>query len=200
MIPRFRPILVVTLALSIAGLGAGAALIAVNRSPERGAAAAVPRIGGHFALATPDGRAVTEASYRGKWLLVYFGYTFCPDACPTALNAIAGALERLGPLADKIQPLFITVDPERDTAAVVADYVKAFDPRIVGLVGTPAQLAAAAKEYRVYFAERHLGGEDYAVDHSSFIYVIDPRGAFVRLLTGDLPGHQLADELRLLVQ
>jgi protein SCO1/2 len=197
MIGKSRRLLLAIAALAIVGLGAAVALLAVNR-PSDGAAAL--RIGGHFTLATPDGRVVTDATYRGKWLLIYFGYTFCPDACPTALGAIGTALDRLGPLADKVQPLFITVDPERDTPAIVADYVKAFDPRIAGLVGTPEQIAAAAKEYRVYYVARTLGGDDYAVDHSSFIYVVDPRGQFVRLLTGDLPGHALADELRQLMQ
>jgi protein SCO1/2 len=116
------------------------------------------------------------------------------------LSAVGTALERLGPLADKVQPLFITVDPERDTPAIIADYVKSFDPRIIGLVGTPAQIAAAAKDYRVYYVARNLGDGDYAVDHSSFLYVVNPRGEFVKLLTGDLPGHALADELRQLMQ
>jgi protein SCO1 len=197
MISKSRRLLVAGAALAIIGLSAGAALLAVNR-PSGGAAAL--RIGGHFTLATPDGRAVTDASYRGKWLLIYFGYTSCPDACPTALSAIGTALDRLGPLADKIQPLFITVDPERDTPVVVADYVKSFDPRIIGLVGTPEQIAAVAKDYRVYYVARSLGSGDYAVDHSSFLYVVNPRGEFVKLLTGDLPGHALADELRQLTQ
>jgi protein SCO1 len=199
MIPRLHPRLVVALALSIAGVGA--TLIALNRVSPHVTAAAAPRIGGHFALVTPDGRAVTDATYRGKWLLVYFGYTSCPDACPTAMASVAGALDQLGPLADRVQPLFITVDPERDTPPIVADYVKSFDARIVGLTGTPEQLADAAKAFRVYYVDRSLGNDrDYAVDHSSFLYVIDPRGAFATLLTGDLPGHQLADELRRLAQ
>jgi protein SCO1 len=198
MIGKSRGLLIAVAASAILGLGVAAALLAAHR-PSSSAAAALS-IGGHFALTTPDGRAVTDASYRGKWLLIYFGYTFCPDACPTALNTIGTALDRLGPLADKVQPLFITVDPERDTPALVADYVKSFDPRIVGLVGTPEQIAAAAKEYRVYYVTRSLGGDDYTVDHSSFLYVVNPRGAFVKLLTGDLPGHALADELRQLMQ
>jgi len=162
--------------------------------------AAQPRIGGPFALTTLDGTAVTDETYRGKWLAIYFGYTFCPDACPTALNAMGGALDRLGPLAQKVQPLFITVDPARDTAAVLAQYMKAFDPRIVALSGTPHQVAAAARAYRVYYAERTLGDDTYAIDHSSFIYVVDPEGRFAKLLTGDVPGHQLADELKRLMR
>jgi protein SCO1 len=198
MIAKSRRIVLVAAALSVMGLGAAAALLSTKRPADDGVRA--PGISGRFALATPDGTSVTEASYRGKWLLVYFGFTYCPDACPTALSAIGTALDRLGPSADKVQPLFITVDPERDTPAVVAGYIKSFDPRIIGLVGTPEQIAAAAKEYRVFYASRSLGNDDYVIDHSSFIYVIDPRGRFMRLLTGDLPGHQMADELRQLIE
>jgi protein SCO1 len=163
------------------------------------AAVTLPGIGGHFRLTTSAGGAVTDRSFPGKWLLVYFGYTFCPDACPTALNALATALDELGPLAAGVQPIFITVDPERDTAQVVADYVKAFDPRIVGLTGAPEQIAAAAKEFRVYYKVRPLGNNEYAIDHSSFIYVMNPRGQVVELLTGNVPGHSMAQELRRLM-
>jgi protein SCO1 len=104
-------------------------------------------INGHFTLVTPDGSTVTDQSFRGKWLVIYFGYTFCPDLCPTALSDISVALQQLGPMADKVQPLFITVDPERDTPQVVADYVKSFDPRLIGLRGTPEQTAAVAAAY-----------------------------------------------------
>jgi protein SCO1/2 len=162
---------------------------------QGGPAPAVPGIDGHFALETTSGRPVTEASFRGKWLLVYFGYTNCPDACPTALSAMASALGALGPLAAPVQPLFITVDPARDTPAVIANYVKTFDPRIVGLYGTAAQTAAAAKTFRVYYAVRQLGHGDYAIDHSAFVYVVDPGGRVVELLTGNLPGRTMAGVL-----
>jgi protein SCO1 len=179
-------------------LGIAAARIAAD-SRHGNAAAALPGIGGHFRLMTSDGGTVTDRSFPGKWLLVYFGYTFCPDACPTALNALGTALDELGPLAAGVQPIFITVDPERDTPQVVADYVKAFDSRIVGLSGVPEQIAAAAKEFRVYYKVRSLGNDEYAIDHSSFIYVIDPEGRVVELLAGNLPGHSMADELHRLM-
>jgi protein SCO1/2 len=184
----------ITAALIIAGV---TVTVAMNQGSRLNAA--LPQIGGHFALSNPDGRRVTDATFRGKWLLVYFGYTSCPDVCPTTLSAMALALEKLGPLADKVQPLFITVDPERDTAKIVGEYVKDFDPRLVGLVGSPQEIGAAAQEFHVYYRVRQLGNNEYVVDHSSFIYLIDPHGTFVRLLTGDLPGHQLADELRKLM-
>ena len=158
-----------------------------------------PHITGHFTLSTVDGRTVTEENYRGKWLLIYFGYTSCPDSCPLTLNGIGIALDKLGPLAEKVQPLFVTVDPERDTVAVMTEYLKSFDPRIVGLSGTQAQIAAAARQFHVYVRARQLGNGEYTVDHSSFLYVIAPDGSFAKLLTADLPGHQLAEELRQLV-
>jgi protein SCO1 len=173
--------------------------VALNHAAGLSAAPLLPQIGGHFALSTADGRRVTDQSFRGKWLLVYFGYTSCPDVCPTTLSSMALALEKLGPLADKIQPVFITVDPERDTAKLVGEYVKDFDARFVGLVGSPQQIADTAHDFRVYYRVRQLGNNEYVVDHSSFIYVLDPNGRFVRLLTGDMPGHQLADELRKLM-
>ena len=109
---------------------------------------------------------------------------------------MAQALENLGSLADKVQPVFVTVDPERDTPEIVGEYVKAFDPRFIGLVGSPHEIAATAQEFHVYYKVRQLGNDQYVIDHSSFIYVLDPNGTFVRLLTSDLPGHQFADELR----
>ena len=189
---------IVWLATALA-VTATAVTVAMNRPSQSNAAQQLPQIGGHFALSTPDGRRVTDTTFRGKWLLVYFGYTSCPDVCPTTLSAMALALDKLGPLADKVQPVFITVDPERDTAKIVGEYVKDFDPRFVGLVGSPHEIGAAAQEFNVYYRVRQLGNNEYVVDHSSFIYLLDPNGAFVRLLTGDLPGHQLADELRKLM-
>jgi protein SCO1 len=169
---------------------------ALQAAPQGGSMPAIPGFGGHFALETTAGRAVTERSFSGKWLLVYFGYTTCPDACPTALSAIAAALGALGPLAAKIQPLFITVDPQRDTPPVIDKYVKTFDRRFLGLYGTTEQTASAAKAFRVDYRVRQLGNGEYAIDHSAFIYVVDPGGRVVELLTGNLPGAAIAGELR----
>jgi protein SCO1 len=185
--------------LLTAGLVAAALLatpIAVQAAPQGGPAPTVPGITGGFALETTAGQAVTEASFRGRWLLVYFGYTACPDACPTALSAMAAALGALGPLAAKVQPVFITVDPKRDTPTVLGNYVKTFDSRIIGLYGTTGQTTAAAKSFRVYYRVRKLGNGDYAIDHSAFVYVVDPGGRVVELLTGNLPGQAMAAALR----
>ncbi len=159
-------------------------------------------IGGPYTLQKSDGTTATEKTYRDKWQLVYFGYTLCPDACPTALNEIAGALQQLGPLADKVQPIFITVDPARDTPKVMGEYVKAFDPRIVGLTGTPDEIAAAAREYRVYFAKApdKDAPNGYLMDHSSVIYVMRPGdGRFVATFTNDTTSDQMATRLKKLI-
>jgi len=155
-------------------------------------------IGGPFTLTSPDGTPVTEQTYRGKWLLVFFGYTSCPDTCPTALLEIVAALTRLGPDADKLQPLFITVDPLRDTPAVMGNYTQSFDPRIVGLSGTPQQIAAVAQDYGVYYAPRKSGpsADDYVMDHSTYLYLMDAEGKFVRGLDADTPGERIAEAVR----
>src|SRR5882757_6446191 len=106
---------------------------------------------GHFALQTLDGREVTDSTYRGKWLLVFFGYTSCPNICPTTLLGVADALKQLGSDASQLQPLFISIDPVRDTPDVMAAYVRSFDPRIIGLTGSESQIAGAAKEYGAYY-------------------------------------------------
>lgn len=155
-------------------------------------------ISGHFALETLDGQEVTDAKYRGKWLLVYFGYTYCPDVCPTVLIRIGQALDKLGGLAEQIQPIFITVDPDRDTAYHLAQYMAAFNSRIVGLRGDSDQIRAAAQQFHAYYRTRSLGNGEYSVDHSSYLYVIAPNGHFMRLLADSLPADQLAEVLRTL--
>lgn len=155
--------------------------IAVN---VRSAAAAGLAVGGPFALTADDGAAVTETSFRPRWLLIYFGYTHCPDICPTTLSGLSEVLENLGPLAEKTQPLFVTIDPERDDRAAVHDFVKAFDPRITGLTGTAAAIAAMAKQYLVYYKKvQRPGSADYLMEHSSYIYVMRPDGGYATLFT-----------------
>ena len=155
-------------------------------------------IGGPFALIAPDGTTVTEQTFRGKWLLVYFGYTFCPNTCPMTLNEIATALEKLGTDATKMQPLFITVDPQRDTREVLEQYIRSLDPRIVGLTGSPQQIDAVTQEYGAYAARDKTGPgpEDYVIDHSTYLYVMDPGGKFVRAFDADTSGDRIADALR----
>jgi protein SCO1/2 len=145
-------------------------------APPAGAALS---IGGPFSLTAGDGRTVTEADFRGRWMLIYFGYTHCPDACPTALSDMEAALDKLGPKKAEIVPIFITVDPERDTPAAMKDYVASFGSDIIGLSGSPAAIAATEKEYRVYAAKHPTKDGNYDMDHSSIIYVMGPDGKFV---------------------
>jgi cytochrome oxidase Cu insertion factor (SCO1/SenC/PrrC family) len=135
-------------------------------------------LGGPFSLVDETGQAVTERSFAGRWMLVYFGFTYCPDVCPTELGTIAAALDALGPdAAERVVPVFISVDPQRDTPDAMADYVSRFHPRMRGLTGTPEQIADVARRYRVYYARaRGAGTTDYLVDHSSFIYLVGPDG------------------------
>jgi cytochrome oxidase Cu insertion factor (SCO1/SenC/PrrC family) len=154
-------------------------------------------MGGPFTLVNTAGETVTDATFRGRWMLVYFGFTYCPDVCPTELQTISAALDRLGPLAERIVPVFVTIDPERDTPAALAEYVKLFDERMVGLTGSPEQIAAAARAYRVYYARaKSKDTSDYLMDHSSFIYLIGPDGGFRALFRHGIAPEELAGSLR----
>lgn len=126
-------------------------------------------------VSATTGLEVTDRQFRGKWLLVFFGYTYCPDICPTTLSNIAETMTDLGPLANKVQPLFVTVDPARDTPEVLASYTAAFDPRILGLTGSPEQIALAANEFGARYFTREVDG-NYFVDHTATVYVVGPDG------------------------
>ena len=151
-------------------------------------------IGGAFALTDQDGKRVTEQDFRGKYTLVVFGYTTCPDVCPAEMQAMANALDTLGDKAEQVTPVFITIDPERDTVAKVADYVKNFHARFVGLTGTPEEIKQAAKAYRVYYARAEDKGSatDYLMDHSAFIYLMDPKGEYVTHFAYGAPADKIA--------
>ena len=157
-----------------------------------------PAIGGPFTLVSTDGETVTDQSFRGKWLLIFFGYTFCPDLCPTALTNVSVALEKFGADTRQLQPLFVTVDPQRDTRDVMANFLKSFDPRILGLTGTQAQIDSVIKQYRLYVAlqKSETGGGDYLVEHSAYIYLMDPEGKFVNVIEGKEDGDAIAAWLR----
>ncbi|MEA2878687.1 MAG: hypothetical protein QOF14_3883 [Hyphomicrobiales bacterium] len=153
-------------------------------------------IGGPFALVDQDGKPRTDADFRGKLLLVYFGFTYCPDVCPTDLQNIGLALDQLGPAGEKIQPLFISVDPERDTVEHLKDYVPMFHPRLIGLTGNAAAIHAAADAYRAYYAKVPLKGDDYTVDHSSFIYVVGADGQYLGFLPPGTSPDRIAEAIR----
>ena len=175
------------IALGVLLLGAGAALIA--GSPPQGASL----IGGPFQLIDAEGRTVTDADFRGHPFLVYFGYAHCPDICPTTLAELSEVLKRLP--EKPIKALFVTVDPERDTARIMADYVSSFDPRIVGLSGSLEQIAAMEKGYRVFARKAPGKGGDYTMDHSSIVYLMDARGGFIEALNLDRKPEDAAEEL-----
>ncbi len=185
--------------LAIAGLAVVAALLvgAGVLLWDGGDTPSQPSIGGAFTLAGPDGKPVTDRDFRGRYMLVYFGYTTCPDVCPTTLSEMASALDKLGPKAARVQPLFITVDPARDTPAVMRQYTAAFSPRLEGLTGTPEQVKAVAQEYRVYYARHDTGPgpNEYSMDHSSVLYLMGPDGAFVAPLRADEDAAAMAADI-----
>jgi len=154
-------------------------------------------IGGPFALIDHTGKLRTDEDFRGKLLLIYFGYSYCPDVCPTDLQQIGLALEQLGAASEAVQPLFITLDPERDTPAHLTEYVKAFHPRLLGLTGTPDEIRKVATAYKTYYVKAgNAGGADYAVDHTAFIYLIGRDGGYRGFLPPSTTPERLRDVIR----
>lgn len=188
----FRPILIALVALIVIGGG----VLLLSRGPGGGSSPGVPQgnltgaaIGGPFTLVDQDGRTVTDRDFAGRWRLMYFGFTYCPDVCPLDMQKIAAgfsAFEKAQPArAEKVVPMFVTVDPARDTPKVVKEFVSAFHPRFVGLTGSEAQVEAAKTTFRIY-AQKRPGGtpQDYLVDHSAMIYLMDPNGRPVEFIVG----------------
>jgi protein SCO1 len=161
--------------VGLAALGV-AAWLTLAPQPQQVAGASV---GGPFSLVDQDGKPVSDRTYRGAPKLVFFGFTHCPDVCPTALAQASEVLRALGPKGDRLRFLFVTVDPERDTAPVLKDYLGSFDPRIVGLTGTPEQVAATVKAYRAYARKVPLKDGDYTMEHTALVYLMDGDDRFV---------------------
>jgi protein SCO1/2 len=183
----------ITTRLAVAAAGAfllGAAALAYFTPARTGQ----PIIGGAFALQSAEGATVTDKDLIGHPSLVYFGYTHCPDICPTTLAQISDVLAKLPQKPVKVY--FITVDPERDTAKLMGDYVSSFDPRIVGLSGTPEAVEQVEKEYRVYARKAPGKDGDYAMDHSSVIYLMDKGGHFVGAFNLERSAAEAAKELQ----
>jgi protein SCO1/2 len=163
---------VLAIALAIAG---AAFYFTSDRSGPAGSGEAL--VGGPFSLTDHTGRRVTEKDFLGKYMLVFFGFTYCPDVCPTELQVMSAALDELGTAGNTIQPVFVSIDPERDTPEVVKQYVENFHPRLIGLTGSPDDIAAIARAYRVYYKKTAGGLEtDYEMDHSTTIYLMGPVG------------------------
>lgn len=157
-----------------------------------------PAIGGPFSLVDHNGKSVTDQDFRGKPTIIYFGFAYCPDVCPTSLLLMQTGVDQLGPAAaGKVNLVFITVDPERDTPATLKEYVAQFGPTMVGLTGTPAQVAAAAKAFRVYYQK--VPGKDaapYLMDHSSIFYLMDRNGRFVKHFTHQAKAEDIAAAIK----
>jgi protein SCO1/2 len=169
------------------------AFLGAAAADEQSAAA----IGGPFTLVDQNGRHVTDPDFRGKLMLIYFGYTSCPDVCPTALFTIGEAINHLSPDERKqVTPIFITIDPERDTQKVLADYVTSFSSDLVGLTGSTDAVQAVEREYHVYAKKHPETDGSYSVDHSSIIYLIDRAGKFRAVLTADSTAAQIVNGLR----
>jgi protein SCO1/2 len=139
----------------------------------------IAAIGGPFKLTDQNGQTISDQDLKGHPFLVFFGFTHCPDVCPTTLFEVSEILRALGPDADRVRALFITVDPERDTPALMKDYLSSFDPRLAGLTGEPAAVTAVAKAYRVYFKKVPLDQGGYTMDHTAIVYLMDKDGRFV---------------------
>ena len=154
-------------------------------------------LGGPFSLQDHNGQRVTEGAFAGRLGLIYFGFTYCPDVCPTELGLMASALDLLGPDASRVLPVLITIDPARDTAAALADYVSRFHPALIGLTGTGEEIATAARAFRVYYRKiQPPGASDYLMDHSSFIYLVGPDGKVRQLFRPNTPPETIAAAMR----
>ena len=186
-------------AVALLGAAAVVAFLAYGPPPApRVAYTGEADVRSKFTLTDHTGSAVTEADFVDRWQLVFFGFTYCPDICPTTLAFMASVLDLLGEEADRVAPLFITVDPERDTVPVMAEFVSAFHPRLVGLTGSAEQVAAAAEEFKVYYEklEDESAPDGYLMAHSGYIYLMRPGGRFEAVFReGDQPPEQLADEI-----
>jgi protein SCO1/2 len=154
-------------------------------------------IGGPFTLTDHTGRARSDTEFRGKLMLIYFGYTFCPDICPTDLMTIAQAVDALGEAGAAIQPIFITIDPERDSVARLADYVSSFHQRLIGLTGTPADIRKVALAYKAFYAKKENGrGEDYTIDHTGVTYLVGREGQYLGFVPPQTTPERLAEVIR----
>jgi cytochrome oxidase Cu insertion factor (SCO1/SenC/PrrC family) len=179
----------------VVALGLGWYLLNFGRQSAVGGAAL---IGGPFTLVDQHGHQVTDQDFAGRFMLIYFGYTFCPDVCPLSLANMVQAIAMLPPeQADQVVPIFITVDPERDTVAKMAEYAPLFDPRLVALTGSADQIRQAAKAYRIYYNKVENGGaDDYLMDHSAFIYLMGPDGRYRSHFGHDAAPEKIAEALR----
>jgi protein SCO1/2 len=188
--------------LLVAALAGGVLWYESNQVPRLGTVITTgqPDVGGPFKLTDQTGKTVSDADFHGRYVLIYFGYSFCPDVCPTTLAVMAQALDKLGGDGKRIVPVFITIDPERDTPKVLGDYMKAFGPQFVGLTGSADAIKQAEKEYRVYAVKKPIDPANpkrgYGMDHSSVIYLMGPDGRMVAFYDEAIQPEDLAKDLR----
>lgn len=177
-----RVVLIAVIGLGLSALIVMAQVQSSSVAEKKSVPVAGSSVGGPFTLIDHTGKTVTEKNFAGQYLLIYFGFTSCPAICPTELQKMNQALKQLGPTADKIQPLFITIDPERDTQEVMKNYVAQFNPRLIGLTGTVGQVDDALKAYKIYARKvKDPAMTDYTMDHSSYIYLMNPEGKLLSL-------------------
>jgi protein SCO1/2 len=195
MTARSARIFVISIAF-LAGLALFSAVVVVFDLLSMPSAQTVATIGGPFRLTDQNGRTVSDQDLKGHPFLVFFGFTHCPDVCPTTLFEVSEILRSLGPDANGMRALFITVDPERDTPAVIKDYLANFDPHLWGLTGDPSAVAAVAKAYRVYYKKVPLDAGGYTMDHTAIVYLMDKNGRFVAPFNLKRPAEAAAADLR----
>jgi protein SCO1 len=201
--PTMRSRLLIAALVSLAVISAALATVIVHRveRPARAVTNGAALIGGPFSLVDDDGKRVTDRDFRGRWMLVYFGYTYCPDVCPLDLQMIAQAMDHLpSPVAGKVVPIFVTVDPERDTVPVLHEFVQLFHPDLVGLTGTAEEVQSVERAYRVYSRKARSDKDgSYSVDHSAIIYLMDPEGSYVTHFASNPSPEELATKISELV-
>lgn len=186
--------LVLPLVVFLLGAAALAVAAFVTFAPNRAGQSATSGVGGPFALTSQDGKVVTDRELRGAPFLIFFGFTHCPDICPTKLFEISEALRAAGPKGEKLKALFVSVDPERDTPDVLKSYLGSFDPRIIGLTGDRAAIDATVKAYRAYAKKVPLKDGDYTMDHTALVYLMDKTGNFVGSFNSERPPAEAAAE------
>ena len=196
--PRSRRLgLALTGILMAAVLVGAGAYLAFAGHPPPGLSIADLSIGGPFTLQAANGRTVTDRDFRGRYMLIYFGYTHCPDECPTTLAQMAVAIDKLGPVAGELRPLFITIDPHRDPPASVGRYAAQFSPGLIGLSGSQAQIDSVAHEYGVMAQRQRTGPgpDDYEMSHTSILYLMDKAGRFLAPIPASAPGTEIAADI-----
>jgi len=196
---RTRLLIVIALGFLIGAI-AGAVMLAVTDQKSERAVTTSGKalIGGPFTLIDQHGKTVTDRDFRGRYMLVFFGFTHCPDICPAELQVMSASLEALGPEGEEVVPIFITLDPERDTPEAIADYLKNFGSRFVGLTGSPEAIAEAAKAYRVAYSkfQEDEASNDYTIDHSALVYLMGKDGEFLTHFDYGTPAEKMAETLR----